>query len=115
MHVPLGLLTPTQAVAVGRVAGGGPVVITPWRGLVVPGAGAQLSGLLESGLVADAASGWALVSACVGAPYCGRTSIDTRAVATELVRSGISDRVHVSGCERRCGAPAVLHRELVAS
>lgn len=115
VHVPLGLLTPNQAAAVGRVAGSGPVVITPWRGLVIPEAGARLPILLGSGLVADHASGWALVSACVGAPYCARTTLDTRAAATDLVRAGGTQRVHVSGCERRCGAPSVPHRELVAS
>ncbi len=115
VHVPLGLLTRTQVATVARVAGDGPLVITPWRGLVVPGAAARLPVLLDAGLVADATSSWALVSACVGAPHCGRTSLDTRALATDLVRTGVSDRVHVSGCERRCGAPAVPHRELVAS
>ena len=91
-------------------------MITPWRGVIIPGGAARLAELLEVGLVADAGSGWALVSACVGAPHCARTSIDTRAVATGLVLAGdLTERVHVSGCERRCGAPSVAHRELVPS
>ena len=114
--VPLGQLTPPQAAAVTGVAGRGPLVITPWRGVIIPGGAARLAELLEVGLVADAGSGWALVSACVGAPHCARTSIDTRALATGLVLAGgLTERVHVSGCERRCGAPSVAHRELVPS
>ena len=114
VQVPLGLLTSTQATALATAAGAGPLVITPWRGVVVPGAAAALPDLVATGLVADPTSGWALVSACVGAPYCSRTSLDTRDAAAELVRGGVSERIHVSGCDRRCGAPTVPHRELVA-
>ncbi len=111
--VPLGLLTPEQTAAVCRVAGGGPVIITPWRGLIIPDGATGMLRLLEAGLVADAHSGWALVSACVGAPHCARTTLDTRAIALDLVDRGVTERVHVSGCGRRCGAPRVPHRELV--
>ena len=114
--VPLGQLTQRQAAAVTGVTGGGPLVITPWRGVIIPGGAGRLAELLDAGLVADTRSGWALVSACVGAPHCARTSIDTRLVATGLVLAGaVTERVHVSGCERRCGAPNVPHRELVPS
>jgi precorrin-3B synthase len=41
--------------------------------------------------------------------------INTRAYATALARSGLPlSRTHISGCERRCGAPAVAHLDLVA-
>jgi precorrin-3B synthase len=112
--VPLGQLTAEQAAAVARAAGTGTVIVTPWRGLIVPEAALALSELAATGLVTDARSGWALVSACVGAPHCGRTTLDTRAAATSLVAAGVAERIHVSGCERRCGAPAVSHRELVS-
>jgi precorrin-3B synthase len=111
--VPLGQLTAEQAGAVARAAGTGTVIVTPWRGLIVPAAALALPELVGTGLVADARSGWALVSACVGAPHCGRTALDTRAAAISLVAAGVSERIHVSGCERRCGAPPVSHRELV--
>ena len=88
--VPLGQLTAAQTAAVATVAGGGPVVITPWRGLIVPGGAAGLPALVDAGLVADQRSGWALVSACVGAPHCVRTTLDTRAVAVGLVANGVS-------------------------
>jgi precorrin-3B synthase len=115
VHVPLGLLTAAQAAAVGRVAGHGPVVLTPWRGVVVPGAAARLAELTRTGLVADDASAWALISACVGAPYCGRTHVETRRLALDLVAGGLVERTHVSGCDRRCGAPAGPHRDLVGA
>ncbi len=89
------------------------MIITPWRGLIVPGGASGLPELLATGLVVDERSGWALVSACVGAPHCARTTVDTRAIAVDLVDRGVTERVHVSGCGRRCGAPRVPHRELV--
>jgi precorrin-3B synthase len=64
----------------------------------------------------DDASPWTGVTACVGAPGCTKSQIDTRFLATELV--GLlghrSPRLHVVGCERRCGAPATDHLDLVA-
>jgi precorrin-3B synthase len=113
--VPLGQLTAEQAATVVGCARQGPVIVTPWRALIVPGAAARLPHLVDAGLVADQHSGWALVSACVGAPHCVRTTLDTRTVAVGLVANRVHERVHVSGCERRCGAPTIPHRELVAS
>jgi precorrin-3B synthase len=111
--VPLGQLTPDQAAMVAGCADDGTVIITPWRGLIVPGAANALPALVAAGLITDERSGWTLVSACVGAPHCARTALDTRTIATELVAAGVSERVHVSGCGRRCGAPRLPHRELV--
>jgi precorrin-3B synthase len=114
VHVPLALLTPAQAAAVEAHAAG-PVVITPSRGLVLPNAAGQLPELVAAGLVEDPASPWSAISACVGAPYCANSLISTRAYATALARSGYPlPRTHISGCERRCGAPTVDHHDLVA-
>jgi precorrin-3B synthase len=114
VQVPLALLTPAQAAAVEACAPG-PVVITPSRGLVLPGAASRLSELVAAGLVGDAASPWSAISACVGAPSCQSSLIDTRAYATALAQSGSSlPRTHISGCERCCGAPAGDHQDLVA-
>jgi precorrin-3B synthase len=112
--VPLALLTPAQAVIVEACAAG-TVVITPSRGLVLPGAAQHLPELAAAGLVADPASPWSAISACVGAPSCQNALINTRAHATALAQSGSPvPRTHISGCERRCGAPAVDHLDLVA-
>ncbi len=113
--VPFGHLSPNQVQVIDRVVGGGPVVITPWRGLVVPGAAAHLEVLAQAGLVVDDSSSWTLLSACVGAPWCGNGRVDTHQLAQILSGLPLGEtRVHLSGCERRCGAPAGDHLDLVA-
>ena len=87
VHVPLAMLTPAQAETVEAYAPG-PVVITPSRGLVLPGAARHLPELAAAGMVADAASPWSAISACVGAPSCQKSLINTRAYATALAQSG---------------------------
>ena len=114
VQVPLALLTPAQAATV-EVAATGPVVITLSRGLVVAGAAQHLASLVEAGLIDDPDSPWSAISACVGGPSCRQSLINTRAYATALAQSGSSlGRTHISGCERRCGAPASAHIDLVA-
>jgi precorrin-3B synthase len=114
VHVPLALLTPAQVAAVEAHAAGS-VVITPSRGLVLPDTADRLPALVAAGLVADPASPWSAVSACVGAPYCASALISTRAYATALASSGFPlPRTHISGCQRRCGAPTGDHCDLVA-
>jgi precorrin-3B synthase len=115
VQVPLGFLNPEQLTAVSATAVDGPVVVTPWRGLVVAGGAAGLGTLTTTGLVADARSPWSAISACVGGPWCAQGRVDTQ----QLVRSVASldvhwPRTHVSGCERRCGAPTTAHEDLVA-
>ena len=114
VQVPLGSLTPAQAATIGASAAGR-VVITPSRGLVLPGVAGRLPELVAAGLIDDASSPWSAISACVGAPSCQKSLIDTRKYATTLAESGHPlARTHISGCERRCGAPAGAHHDLVA-
>ena len=114
VQVPLALLTPGQTATV-EAAAPGQVVITPSRGLVLPGAARHLHGLIAAGMVDDPASPWSVISACVGAPACNSSLINTRACAMVLAQSGSTvSRTHISGCERRCGAPTGDHRDLVA-
>lgn len=116
--VPLAFLNHEQARAIDQVAKGGPVVITPWRGLVIPGAAGSLPVLAEHGLVIDDQDVWAKISACVGAPGCAKSRISTADRAYELAAHRATQQldqpVHIVGCERRCGAPAVEHVDLVA-
>jgi precorrin-3B synthase len=113
--VPLGLLTPGQVAAVQQISGGGPVVITPWRGLVLPHAADRLADLAAAGLAVEDDSPWTMISACVGAPYCAGGRIETLSLAARLARAaGSLPRTHLSGCERRCGAPNHDHLDLVA-
>jgi precorrin-3B synthase len=114
VQVPLALLSPAQVATVEAIATGS-VVITPSRGLVLPGAAGHLPELAAAGLVDDPTSPWSAISACVGAPYCASSLINTRAYATALAHSGSPvPRTHISGCERRCGAPTGTHHDLVA-
>jgi precorrin-3B synthase len=113
--VPLGLLTAEQVAAVQRISGGGPVVITPWRGLVLPHAADRLADLAAAGLVVENGSPWTMISACVGAPHCASGRIETLSLAGRLARAAATlPRTHLSGCERRCGAPNSDHLDLVA-
>lgn len=113
--VPLGFLTPDQLAAVVAVAGDGAVVVTPWRSLVVVGGARRLAELTAVGLVADPTSPWTAISACVGAPWCASGRVDTQALVSSVVAEDVHwPRTHVSGCERRCGAPSGPHRDLVA-
>ena len=114
VQVPLGSLTPAQAATIEAASAAGRVVITPSRGLVLPGAAGRLPELVAAGFIDDASSPWSAISACVGAPSCQKSLIDTRAYATRLAESGHElPRTHISGCERRCGAPAGAHHDLV--
>ena len=113
--VPLARLSLDQAQLVEEVVSGGPVVITPWRGLLLPDSADHLDDLAAAGFVVDDDTAWAQVSACVGAPFCARARIDTTEIATALAAAGGPlPRTHVSGCERRCGAPTGDHLDLVA-
>ncbi len=122
VHVPLGLLTAAHVGAIEGIAGNEPLVITPWRDLVVtnlhPGvADDALARLTAAGLVVDAQSSWSRVFACAGAPGCARASFDTRKVAERIVRAGRvapTEIVHISACDRRCGQPAVPHRAVTS-
>lgn len=112
---PLGVLTARQAQFVAAIDA--PVVITPWRSLLICDlsegvADTALRVLAPLGLVFDDTSPWLRVSACVGSPGCERSRADVRADAVRtasgehpdagVVHAGV---VHYVGCERACGSP----------
>ena len=109
--VPLGSLTQDQAAAL--AAAGAGVRVTPWRSVVVP---VGAAGLEEVGLVTAADSVWEGVTACAGKPGCAKALADVRADAARLMPTFNRDgqRVHWSGCERRCGKPAGGFVDVVA-
>ena len=88
-----------------------PLVITPWRSVLVcdltkAWPTAALRVLAPMGLIFDANSPWLSVSACVGSPGCERSSADVRGDAMRAVETGITaGRRHYVGCERACGSP----------
>jgi precorrin-3B synthase len=108
--VPLGTLTAAQ---LRLLAGARSVAITPWRTCVVGGIEPQR--LTAAGLVVDPAAPGLGVSACAGRPGCARSAADVRADARELLsRLPADTRVHLAGCERRCGRPGAEHVDVVA-
>lgn len=108
--VPLGVLSVRQAQFVAAIDA--PVVITPWRSLLVCDlaegvADASLRVLAPLGLVFDETSRWLDITACVGSPGCERSRADVRAEALRVAESPatVVGRVHYVGCERACGSP----------
>ena len=104
--VPLGLLARQHVDTLSRLAD--QVVVTSWRSLVVPRAATELDLLEEAGFVVAPGSPWLRLHACIGAPGCARTDVDTRGIARALapILPPGPLPVHISGCERRCGAVA---------
>ncbi len=112
--VPLGFLDARHVAGLAEVTL--EVTITPWRSLVLDDGVSAIGALQAAGFAVAADSPWARFSACVGAPSCRRTTSST----IELVRAAVESvrsqgpRVHVVGCDRRCGAPAGEHIAVVA-
>ncbi|WP_194793325.1 cobalamin biosynthesis protein CobG [Raineyella fluvialis] len=114
--VPLGLLTPEMVDVLPR----GEITITPWRQLLVEGGAYDMAAFRGVGYAIDPAEPWAHVSACTGAIGCVRTEVDTLAMAERLVDAAtngeviLTEDVHISGCEHRCGAPRGPYVDVVA-
>ncbi|WP_269856864.1 cobalamin biosynthesis protein CobG [Streptomyces sp. RPT161] len=91
--------------------GSGELRLTPWRGVVLPGASAaEVPILAEAGLIADSGSPWHGASACTGLPGCAKSLADVRRDAAEALAAQRPSTakllpVHWSGCARRCGHP----------
>ena len=106
--VPLGVL-PTR-VAEYLAAIEAPLVITPWRSVLVCDldegvADAALRVLAPLGLVFDEKSPWLNVSACVGSPGCAHSAADVRADAAKALDADRAVHRHFVGCDRACGSP----------
>ncbi|MFG2641133.1 cobalamin biosynthesis protein CobG [Streptomyces sp. NPDC048370] len=104
---PLGRLTAAQLRA---LLPADEVRLTPWRGVVVAGAGVdRLPALDAAGLITRPDSPWAGITACTGLPGCAKSLADVRADAAPGPAHGLpvlpGRPVHFSGCERRCGHP----------
>lgn len=99
-----------------------PMVITPWRSLVLcdldeDAAESVVRVLAPMGFIFDENSPWIHASACTGSPGCDKSHADVRADVTAAVDAGnISpgERQHWSGCERRCGRPKGAVLDVVA-
>ena len=107
----LGELTTAQARLLADT--GAALVVTPWRTVVLPDPQLSTSELAAAGLVVEPGPA-ADVSACAGRPGCAKAHADVRADALAAIGRLPAGRVHVSGCERRCGAPRGPHVDAVA-
>ncbi|HEX4250347.1 MAG TPA: precorrin-3B synthase [Pseudonocardia sp.] len=122
--VPLGELTQARCQVLAAVAER-EILLTPWRGVVLPDLSPPSTGLagrrlVGAGLLLDPHSPSLGVSACTGRPGCAQALADVRADASvaagraagtavppddgdEVAQSRLP--VHWSGCARRCGRP----------
>lgn len=117
--VPLGVLQARTAEFVAAIAA--PVVLTPWRSLLVCDldegvADTALRVLAPLGLIFDEQSPWLRVSACTGSPGCAKSRADVRSDAAaaafdeaeaDAEGASPSEHRHFVGCERACGSPAI--------
>ncbi len=106
--VPLGVLP--AGVAEYLAAMDAPLVVTPWRSVLVCDldegvADAALRVLAPLGLVFDENSPWLNVSACTGSPGCAHSAADVRADAARSLQQDAAVHRHFVGCERACGSP----------
>ncbi len=106
--VPLGVLPAQVAQYLAVIEA--PMVITPWRSVLVCDldegvADTALRVLAPLGLVFDENSPWLDVSACTGSPGCARSAADVRADAADSVGTEAAGHRHFVGCERACGSP----------
>ncbi|MCX4689167.1 hypothetical protein OG401_33545 [Kitasatospora purpeofusca] len=113
----------------------GELRLTPWRGVVLPGASAgRLPALAAAGFRTGAGTAWDGASACTGLPGCAKSRSDVRADAARVLdEAPVLDKaraldetwvlnegaallpVHWSGCERRCGHPAGRRVDVLAT
>lgn len=108
--VPLGVLQARVAEYLAAITA--PMVITPWRSVLICDldegvADVALRVLAPMGLVFDDNSPWLSVSACTGSPGCEHSAADVRADATAALDDPAADHRHFVGCERACGSPQV--------
>ena len=123
-----GLVAVGALVPLGRLGGGalhrlteaGALVVTPWRGIVVPDLTPEAARrwsrtLAEAGLPVEASSRWAGVTACAGRPGCAKALADVRADADATTRRADGLPVHWIGCARGCGSPSGAHVRVEAT
>lgn len=108
--VPLGVLQARVAQFLSAIEA--PIVITPWRAVLICDldegkADVALRVLAPMGLVFDEHSPWLDVSACTGTPGCAKSLTDVRADATAAVQTPSTTHRHFVGCERACGSPPI--------
>ncbi|GAC48460.1 precorrin-3B synthase [Gordonia aichiensis NBRC 108223] len=99
-----------------------PVLFTPDREILICDLGEGVAEtvvrvLAPMGLIFDAASAWARVTSCAGAPGCSRGLAPVREDVARRVASGapVTEREHWVGCARGCGSPRRPHLRVEAT
>ncbi len=89
--------------------------LTPQRSVVLVDAADEAGQVLDRhGFLLDDADPLAQVTACIGRPGCAKALADVRADAAALAQQHPGVRLHLSGCDRRCGHPTGPHLSAVA-
>ncbi|WP_156687862.1 precorrin-3B synthase [Mycobacterium sp. Marseille-P9652] len=106
--VPLGMLSARVAEFLAAIEA--PIVVTPWRSVLVCDleeavADTALRVLAPLGLIFDENSPWLGVSACTGSPGCAHSAADVRADAARSLDADYPVHRHFVGCDRACGSP----------
>ena len=106
--VPLGVLSARVAEYLAAIEV--PLVVTPWRSVLVCDLMEQIADvalrvLAPLGLVFDENSPWLNVSSCTGSPGCAHSAADVRADAAQSLDGAYPAHRHFVGCERACGSP----------
>lgn len=99
-----------------------PIVITPWRSVLLSdldewAAEQVVRVLAPMGLIFDENSPYLQVSACAGHPGCAKSHTDVRADARAAIEDDdlpAAGRQHWSGCDRKCGRPRGEVTDVVA-
>jgi precorrin-3B synthase len=107
--VPLGVLPARTAQYLAAIEA--PLVVTPWRSVLVCDleegvADVALRVLAPLALVFDADSPWLEVSSCTGSPGCAHSVADVREDAAVAAQESVGFHRHFVGCGRACGSPA---------
>ena len=122
LHQPDGLVAVGALVPLGRLGGAAlhllttarRLVVTPWRGVVVPSLTPEAArrwahALADAGLPVEPTSRWSGVTACAGRPGCAKSLADVRADADDASTPAGGLPVHWIGCARGCGSPSGPH------
>ena len=121
--VPFARLTAQQARFAAAI--GSPVTVTPEREILLGDldeavADTVVRVLAPLGFVFDARSPWTTLTACTGAPGCGKSLTDVRGdLGLHIVGldpdAGPPHPEHWVGCDRGCGSPTRSHVRVLAS
>jgi precorrin-3B synthase len=91
-----------------------PIRITPWRMFFLPGVTDAAVIREYNSLIPNPDDPLLRVHACIGAPGCTQSSVETRKLARDLAeRLHASTTLHVSGCVKGCVYPTTCDLTLV--